>query len=271
MSASAVDRYAVLGNPIAHSKSPAIHSAFAAQTGQQLSYERIEVPLDAFAAHVGELIAAGYLGFNVTVPFKEQAFALAQRRTPRAQAAGAVNTLMPTPDGLLGDNTDGAGLVADLQRLGVQLTGARVLLLGAGGASRGVILPLREAGVAHIAICNRTADKAQALATEFGIAVQTAESTDTLYDVVINATSAGLAGALPPLPTGAVAVHTLAYDMLYGAQPTAFMQHCSGLGARVADGLGMLVGQAAESFALWRGVRPDAEPVLAQLRAAMKG
>jgi shikimate dehydrogenase len=270
MSERAADRYAVLGNPIAHSKSPAIHAAFAAQTGQQLSYERIEVPLDAFAARVGELIAAGYLGFNVTVPFKEQAFALAQHCTPRARAAGAVNTLMSTPEGLLGDNTDGAGLVADLRRLGAPLTGARVLLLGAGGAARGVILPLREAGVLELALCNRTPDKAQTLASEFGIAVQGPEPADAPYDVVINATSAGLAGALPPLPAGAVAGQTFAYDMLYGSAPTAFMQHCAALGARVADGLGMLVGQAAESFALWRGLRPEVEPVLTQLRAAMK-
>ncbi|KPF67995.1 shikimate dehydrogenase [beta proteobacterium AAP99] len=265
-----MDRYAVLGNPIAHSKSPAIHTAFAAQTAQPLSYERIEVPLDAFAARVGELIRAGFRGFNVTVPFKEQAFTLAQHCTPRARAAGAVNTLMATADGLLGDNTDGAGLVADLRRLGAPLAGARVLLLGAGGASRGVILPLRDAGVAELAICNRTADKALTLASEFGTAVQEPASADTPYDVVINATSAGLAGALPPLPAGAVAAHSFAYDMLYGAQPTAFMQHCAALGARTADGLGMLVGQAAESFALWRGVRPDAAPVLEQLRAAMK-
>ncbi len=269
MSASAVDRYAVLGHPIAHSKSPIIHSAFAAQTGQRLSYERIEVPLDGFAEQVRSLIAAGYRGFNVTVPFKEQAFALAQRRTPRAQAAGAVNTLMPTPEGLLGDNTDGAGLVADLQRLGVQLAGARVLLLGAGGACRGVILPLREAGVAHIAICNRTPGKAQALAEAFGVTVQPVVPTSA-FDVTINATSAGLSGALPPMPPGAISAQTFAYDMLYASHPTAFMQHGAALGARVADGLGMLVGQAAESFALWRGVRPDAEPVLAQLRAALK-
>lgn len=275
-----MDRYAVVGNPIAHSKSPLIHAAFARQTGQALSYEALLAPLDGFARTIAEFRAAGGRGANVTVPFKLEAFALADRHTPRAQAAGAVNTLAFDTDGILGDNTDGAGLVRDLSvNLGCALAGRRILLLGAGGASRGVLLPLLAEGPAALVIANRSADKAAALAAQFAtlFAAQAGATElrgggfDALagqrFDLVINATAASLAGELPPLPPGLYAEGALAYDMMYGPHRTPFLDAALADGAaRVADGLGMLVEQAAESFALWRGVRPDSAPVLAELR-----
>jgi shikimate dehydrogenase len=263
------DRYAVFGNPIAHSKSPRIHALFARQTGQDLRYEAILAPLDGFVAGVREFVAGGGRGANVTVPFKEEAFRLATRRTPRAQAAGAVNTLSFAGQEIVGDNTDGAGLVRDITaNLGVAIVGRRVLILGAGGAARGVILPLREQGPAEIFIANRTAAKAQQLAAEFAVAGGGFEAlAGRAFDLVINATSAGLADAALPLPDDAFAPDCLAYEMLYGRE-TRFMAQARAAGCHVADGLGMLVEQAAEAFVVWRGLRPDTAPVLAELRAS---
>ncbi len=271
------DRYAVIGHPIAHSKSPAIHAAFAAQTAQDLSYEALLAPLDGFAAAVAQFRAQGGRGMNITVPFKEEAWQLADRLTERARLAGAVNTLVFGGD-VQGDNTDGAGLVRDLEVLGAPLAGARVLLLGAGGAARGVILPLIDAGVARLFIANRTADKARALQAHFAghdargvlAAGGWQEAADAPYDVVINATSASLSDEAPPLPAGLYAPDSLAYDMVYGRGLTAYLKQARDQGAaRLADGLGMLVEQAAEAFALWRGVRPDTAAVRATLRAAL--
>ena len=271
-----MDRYAVIGNPIAHSKSPQIHAAFARQTGQELSYEALLAPVDGFAQTVADFRAHGGRGLNVTVPFKLEAFALAERHTARAQAAGAVNTLAFGADGILGDNTDGAGLVRDLTaNLDFALAGRRILLLGAGGATRGALLPLLDSRPASLTIANRTVAKADALAALFaaraGDTVLDACGFDALagrrFDLVINATAASLAGELPPLPPGLYAEGALAYDMMYGRDPTRFMRAALADGAaRAEDGLGMLVEQAAESFALWRGVRPDSGPVLAALR-----
>jgi shikimate dehydrogenase len=263
------DRYAVFGHPIAHSKSPQIHAAFARQTGQDMTYEAILAPLDGFEASVAAFIAAGGRGANVTVPFKEQAFKLAGRLSPRAQRAGAVNTLV-FDDGILGDNTDGAGLVADLTRnLNRALAGQRILLLGAGGAARGVIEPLLEQHPAALVIANRTVSRAQELADLFGHGIRACgfEDTDGPFDVIINATAASLAGELPPLPPALFTADTLAYDMMYG-RDTPFLAFARAQSAATADGLGMLVEQAAEAFYVWRGVRPDTASVIASLRAA---
>ena len=262
------DRYAVFGHPIAHSKSPQIHAAFARQTGQDMRYEAILVPKDGFADSVAAFIAAGGRGANVTVPFKEDAFRLAGRLSPHAERAGAINTLRFDADGILGDNTDGAGLVADLTRnLGCVLAGKRVLLLGAGGAARGVIEPLLAQQPAEVVIANRTVSRAQELAALFGRGVSASgfDALDTPFDLVINATAASLAGELPPLPPRIFTAATLAYDMMYG-RDTPFLDFARSHGAATADGLGMLVEQAAEAFYLWRGVRPDTAPVIAALR-----
>lgn len=275
-----VDRYAVIGNPIAHSKSPAIHAQFAAQTGEHIEYGRLLAPLDGFVAEVNAFKAAGGRGLNVTVPFKLEAHALAHRLSARAAAAGAVNTLRFDADGIFGDNTDGFGLVRDIEaNLGVAFKGARVLLLGAGGAARGVVLPMLERGPREITIVNRTAAKAHELIAQFGAAAAEAgclingggpRALDPApYDVIVNATASSLDAALPECDERAFGAGSLAYDMMYGAQPTVFMRHAQALGARAADGLGMLVEQAAESFYVWRGVRPDSAPVLAALRAQL--
>ncbi|MHB1187109.1 shikimate dehydrogenase [Thiobacillus sp.] len=261
------DRYAVFGHPIAHSKSPQIHAAFARQTGQDMTYEAILAPLDGFADSVTAFIAAGGCGANVTVPFKEEAFRLSSRLSPRAKHAGAVNTLM-FDDGILGDNTDGAGLVGDLERnLHCPLAGRRILLLGAGGAARGVIEPLLDQSPAELVIANRTVGRAQELAELFcrGVRACGFDALDTPFDLVINATAASLAGELPPLSPSIFTAETLAYDMMYG-RDTPFLSFARTHGAATADGLGMLVEQAAEAFALWRGVRPDTAPVIAALR-----
>ena len=271
------DRYAVIGNPVAHSKSPRIHAVFAGLTLQDMTYEAILAPVDGFEPAVRAFIAAGGRGLNVTVPFKLLAYALAQTRSPRAEAAKAVNTLIFSPSGIHGDNTDGLGLIADLTRnLGVPLAGRRVLLLGAGGAARGVLLPLLEQQPALLRLANRTADKAHALQAEFAARAAAcrleaggfAELAGGEFDLVINATAASLADEAPPLPDGLYAPDSLAYDMVYGRE-TPFLATARTQGAaRLADGLGMLVEQAAESFFLWRGVRPPTAPVLAQLRSA---
>jgi shikimate dehydrogenase len=266
------DAYAVFGNPIAHSKSPLIHAAFASQTGQDMIYSALLAPLDAFPQAVESFRATGGRGANVTVPFKEQAFVLASRHTARAQAAGAVNTLMFEADGMLGDNTDGAGLVTDLMaNLGFSLAGKRVLLMGAGGAARGVILPLLEQQPERIFMVNRTPEKAVDLVRQFGQArhLEGGGYADVSgkFDLVINATAASLAGDLPPLPADIFADDALAYDMMYG-KDTPFLAFARQCGAHTADGLGMLVEQAAEAFLLWRGVRPDTAPVIQCLRQA---
>ena len=273
-------RYAVIGNPIAHSRSPQIHAMFARQTGRALRYDRLLAPLDAFVATTAAFVAEGGLGLNVTVPFKQEACALAAGNlSDRARLAGAVNTLSWRDGAWHGCNTDGVGLVSDLLRLGLRLDGARVLLVGAGGAARGVLQPLAQAGCARIHIVNRTAARALELAEAWrasgaGLPVQVTAgtlaeaATPGGWDAVINATASGLADAAPDLPGGLYAPGALAYDMMYGAAPTAFMKQAGADGAaRTADGLGMLVGQAAESFHIWHGLRPDPEPVLAVLRA----
>jgi shikimate dehydrogenase len=265
------DAYAVFGNPISHSKSPLIHAEFARQTGQDIQYAALLAPLDGFRAAVLAFRDSGGCGANVTVPFKEEAWTLATRRSERAERAGAVNTLKFDGGEILGDNTDGAGLVRDLTgNLAVRLAGRRILLMGAGGAARGVIQPLLQQGPAALYIANRTADKAAAMATQFsGLGEVAGGGYDGLsgpFDVVVNATAASLSGELPPLPAAVFAANTLAYDMMYG-RDTPFLAFARAAGARTADGLGMLVEQAAESFLLWRGVRPQTGPVIAMLRA----
>ncbi|MGE4436888.1 shikimate dehydrogenase [Achromobacter sp.] len=275
-------RYAVIGNPIAHSRSPQIHALFSRQTGKPLRYERLLAPVDGFAAAVAAFAAEGGLGLNVTVPFKQDAYALAAAHlSSRARLAGAVNTLSWRDGAWHGCNTDGIGLVSDLLRLGVRLNGAAVLLAGAGGAARGVLQPLAQAGCARIHIVNRTAARALELAEgwrESGAEPQTQVTAGGLadavrsggWDLVINATASGLQDAAPDLPAGLYAEGAAAYDMMYGAQPTAFMRQAQADGASLtADGLGMLVGQAAESFFIWHGVRPDPAPVLTALREAL--
>lgn len=267
------DRYAVIGNPVAHSRSPQIHAEFARQTGQDLEYGRLLASTDAFVATADAFRSRGGRGLNVTLPFKGDAFRYAGGLSRRAQEAQAVNTLKFAPDGIFGDNTDGAGLVQDLVgNLGCTVRGARVLLLGAGGAARGVIAPLLEQRPAQLLIANRTSDKAELLAQSLGTAVQAqpyAALAGRQFDLVINATSASLAGELPPLPRGLFARDALAYDLMYGESDTPFLAFARDEGAgALADGLGMLVEQAAESFFVWRGVRPITAPVLKLLRQA---
>ncbi|MFZ6771166.1 shikimate dehydrogenase [Undibacterium sp. SXout7W] len=275
---ASTDAYVVIGNPIAHSKSPAIHAHFAAQTAQQMDYQRLLAPLDQFAATVHTFIAAGGKGANVTVPFKLEAFALATELTPRAQAAGAVNTLKFDGEKILGENTDGIGIVMDIVRnAGFALRSKRVLLLGAGGASRGALLPLLEQQPAELVIANRTVAKAQELAAmatqylpEAVVHASSFHDLDGHFDVIINATSASLNDELPPLSATLFSSATLAYDMMYGAQPTAFLRFAAEHAAQCRDGLGMLVEQAAEAFSLWRGVRPETAQVLMTLRAELQ-
>jgi shikimate dehydrogenase len=268
------DRYCVFGHPVAHSKSPAIHAAFAAQCGHDLSYEAILAPLDGFANSLCAFVTGGGRGANVTVPFKEEACRLATRLTPRAARAGAVNTLAFDSSGTLGDNTDGAGLLRDLtNNLACRIAGQRLLLLGAGGAARGVVGPLLEARPAVLVIANRTAARAADLAERFAghgplRACGYPELAGESFDLVINATSASLGGETPLLPERVFASGSLAYDMMYGRGETPFLVFSRAQGAaRLADGLGMLVEQAAEAFRVWRGVLPDSAPVLAKLRA----
>lgn len=265
------DQYAVIGNPVAHSKSPLIHAAFARQTGQDLQYECLLAPLDGFVATADAFRARGGRGLNVTLPFKGEACRYAALLSERARAAQAVNTLKFERDVIFGDNTDGAGLVNDLIRnLGCGIAGQRILLLGAGGAARGVIEPLMRQNPAQLVLANRSAEKAQRLARDFHGAFEPstyAALAGSQFDLVINATSASLAGELPPLPSGVFARGALAYDMMYGKGDTPFLAYARGEGAaRLADGLGMLVEQAAESFFLWRGQRPDSAHVLQLLR-----
>ncbi len=265
------DLYAVIGNPVAHSKSPAIHAAFARQTSQHIDYKHLFCEIGAFTQTVATFRAQGGKGLNVTLPFKHEAYALATQRSERATQAGAVNTLKFVDDVVEGDNTDGVGLIRDImQNLQFELRGKRVLLLGAGGASFGVVGPLLAQPIWWLTIANRTVSKAVELRARFaahfkvdGCGYDTLKGSQ--FDLVINATSAGLSGAMPALPDDVFARDALAYDMVYGRQ-TPFMQFAQARGARVADGLGMLVEQAAESFFIWRGVRPATAPVIEQLQ-----
>ena len=265
-----VDRYAVIGHPVAHSKSPWIHAEFARQTGQDLAYAPIEAPLEGFERTVDEFRAAGGRGANVTLPFKERAFRYCRGAvSERARGVGVVNTLLFEGAAVRGDNTDGIGLMRDLTvNLGFAIGGRRVLLMGAGGAAQGVLGQLLAAGPRRLVIANRSPDKARALAVRYrgtaGVAYD--ELRGEQFDLVINATSAGLAGEAPPLRGEAFAPGALGYDMVYG-RDTPFLALARAAGAAAHDGSGMLVEQAAESFFLWRGVRPDTAPVLAALRA----
>ena len=266
-------RYAVIGNPVSHSKSPLIHRQFAAQFGIALEYRAMEAPLRGFAAAVARFAAEGGHGLNVTVPFKHEAFTLAAHCTPRAQRAGAVNTLTVAGDGVLaGDNTDGAGLVRDLcHNHGVAVAGQRLLIIGAGGAVRGILGPLLDERPAAVHVVNRTAAKAAALAAAFDedrAVVQGGgyDAARERYDLVLHASAAGLHGQAPPLPEDVMAPGALAYDLVYGDEETAFLRWARATGAaRAADGIGMLVEQAAVSFAGWHGEHPDTAAVIAAL------
>lgn len=280
-----IDKYAVFGHPISHSKSPLIHGMFAAQLDQKLEYMAVDVAEAEFEQQVDSFLQGSGKGLNITVPFKERAWALAGLRTERAELAGAVNTLWRDESGLIcGDNTDGAGLVVDLTcNHRIQLVNCRVLLLGAGGAARGVIKPLLDAGISELVIANRTLSKAQLLVSVFSFADESSQQdTKTIsacdfqglpngsFDLIINATSAGLGGETPDLPAHLMAEHTICYDMLYGASETPFCrwarQHQA---SKSLDGLGMLVEQAAESFLIWRGIKPDTAPVIDALRQSL--
>ena len=269
------DRYAVVGNPVEQSRSPAIHAMFAEQTGHALSYERLLAPLDAFEPTLRAFAAAGAKGCNVTVPFKFEAFALAERRTKRALLGGAVNTLRFDADGWMGDNTDGAGLVNDIERnAGRPLAGLQVLLVGAGGAAAGVLGSLIAAGPARITVVNRSVDKAQALVASHAhlgvpLAAATLDEAPAAQDVVVNATSTSLAGAASPVAGHVLKPGALALDMMYGPKAQAFLDWATAHGAEARDGLGVLVEQAAEAFFFWRGVRPQTRPVLQALRATL--
>ncbi len=273
-----IDRYAVFGNPIQHSKSPEIHTAFAHQTEQALEYTKECIAEDKFVSAAQAFFAEGGRGLNITVPFKQDAFEFADTLTPRAKAAGAVNTLFKQNDGtILGDNTDGFGMVSDItERLLWQIKDKHVLVLGAGGAVRGVLLPLLECHPASITIANRTLAKAEELATMFAdlnptntcpLKALSYSDITQRFDLVINGTSASLGGDLPPVPTECFGPRTHVYDMVYGKELTPFLQFAKQAGAiELADGLGMLVGQAAESFYVWRGIRPDISVVLEKMR-----
>jgi shikimate dehydrogenase len=276
---SSPDRYAVVGHPVAHSRSPAIHAAFAAQTGEQLVYERLLAPLDGFADTVRRFAAEGARGCNVTVPFKFEALALAARATPRATLAGAANTLRFDADGWLADNTDGAGLMRDIEHgAGRPLAGLRVLLVGAGGAGAGVLGPLLACRPAAVVLANRTPARAQdlverhaELAGEHSVALTASglAAPGSGFEVVINASSSSLGGEAAPVPAETLAAGSLAVDLMYGPAAQPFLDWARAHGAEARDGLGMLVEQAAEAFALWRGRRPDTAPVLAALRASL--
>lgn len=269
---SNIEKYAVFGNPIAHSKSPFIHQLFAEQLGIDHPYGRVLAPVEAFVPALEQFFAAGGQGANVTVPFKEQAFARADILTDRASAAGAVNTLKYLEDGsILGDNTDGIGLLSDLESRGLIKSGDRILLIGAGGAARGVMLPLLSAGCS-VTVTNRTFSRAEALAQIFaGQGEVSARALEDLqgqrFSLIINATSSGIAGDIPALPAELITPEVRCYDMFYQKGLTPFLSWCAARGAQhYADGLGMLVGQAAHAVMLWHGVMPDTAPVIARLQ-----
>ena len=274
---SEVDKYAVFGNPIKHSKSPLIHADFAAQFDQKMQYRAVRVELDGFDEAARGFFARGGKGLNVTVPFKEQAWAFVDERSERAERAGAANTLSPLPDGRVrGDNTDGLGLVRDMvANLGWNLQSAGILVLGAGGAVRGILEPILKERPKSLLVVNRTAERAERLGTEFADLGDIEGGGydligDRQFDVVINATSAGLTGEMPDLPASLLTERSCCYDMVYGAEPTVFMRWAAQHAAwAVSDGLGMLVEQAAQSFYLWRGHRPETSSVIAHLRASL--
>ncbi|MFO7593907.1 MAG: shikimate dehydrogenase [Pseudomonadota bacterium] len=272
-----IDQYAVMGNPIAHSKSPLIHSLFAEQTGQKLEYRAILVEVGQFSEAVAGFREAGGKGLNVTVPFKRDAWRLVDERSERAGLAGAVNTIvLRDDDTLFGDNTDGIGMVRDItENQGVVIEGKKVLILGAGGAVRGVLGPLLQQQPAGVVIANRTPERAVELADAFeelgeveGCGFDDLDG--SRYDIVINGTSASLKGEVPPLPEAILTRGAFCYDMMYGDKPTAFMTWADDEGCeRISDGLGMLVEQAAESFHIWRGVRPKTAEVIEAIRHRM--
>lgn len=269
------DRYAVIGNPIAHSKSPLIHTEFARQTGQDISYTSVLATREGFVSAVGDFIGQGGKGMNVTVPFKEQAWKfLATDIAPRAASARAVNTLVFKDGKIIGDNTDGTGLLRDIEgNLGVPVAGRRVLLMGAGGAACGVLPTLLSRHPAILKIVNRNMDRARELKERFTATENLSVSeysglSGSQFDLVINATSSSMHDDLPPLPEGLFAAGALAYDLMYGKGLTPFLKFAQSQGAaKLADGIGMLVEQAAESFLIWRGVRPDTRPVIAMLKS----
>ena len=272
------DKYAVYGNPIKHSKSPQIHSMFAEQTGEQLVYRSHQVELGKFTEAAKSFFDNGGKGLNITLPFKLDAYEYAAQLSSRAKLAGAVNTLAIQEDGTVyGDNTDGVGMVRDMQHnLGWQIEGKKVLLLGAGGAVRGVIEPIAKQKPAMIVIANRTVEKAQQLASDFsefgdirGCSYEALHGNH--FDLVINGTSASLSGELPPLPNNLLSDGACCYDMMYGPEPTTFMRwSAENMAWAVADGLGMLVEQAAESFCIWRGVRPKTKSVIDKIREQLE-
>ena len=269
-----MDQYRVFGNPIKQSRSPFIHQAFAKDTNQELNYQSRLAELEGFYGAINEFIAQGGKGANVTVPFKEQALEISDELSDRARLAGAVNTLSFKNGKIYGDNTDGEGLVQDLLRNNVQIENSRILLLGAGGAAKGVILPLLAKNPKNIAIANRTVTKAEALIEQFNDSRLSAsgfkETFGKVYDVIINATSASLSGNLPAISASIITKHTVCYDMVYGKELTPFLGWASAQGAtKVIDGIGMLVGQAAVSFTIWRGVKPEVEAVIAQLKSSL--
>ena len=272
------DKFAVFGNPIKQSKSPIIHTLFAQQYAQHIEYRAVRVELDDFVQATSRFFEGGGAGLNITVPFKHEAFALAHRNSERSLRAGAVNVLTLADDGLIdGDNTDGIGLIRDLiANLGWTVQGLRVLLVGAGGAARGVLEPLLRERPRELLVVNRTAARAAELAVEFaGIGPLEGGAFDLIgtrqFDLIINATSAGLSGAMPELPSSMLTECSCCYDMVYGAEPTPFLRwsadHAAGA---VSDGLGMLVEQAAEAFYIWRQLRPETRSVIDQLREAME-
>ncbi|KUM02402.1 shikimate dehydrogenase [Chromobacterium subtsugae] len=270
------DRYAVIGNPISHSQSPFIHQEFARALGQDISYEKLFAELGAFRPQVEAFVAAGGKGLNITLPFKGDAFRFAQEVTERARAAEAVNTLTFRDGKVYGDNTDGVGLVRDIvENLDYPIAGQRVLILGAGGAVRGVLEPILQQKPASLTIANRTVIKAEALAHHFArYGKVEAVGYDALagrsFDIIINATSTSLSNEMPPLPHGVFTARTLAYDMVYSSGLTPFLQRAQGENAgMLADGLGMLVEQAAESFSIWRGIQPDTRKVTNMLREVL--
>jgi shikimate dehydrogenase len=272
-----IEDYAVMGNPISHSKSPSIHTLFAEQTQQSILYTAIHVDLEGFNQAVGNFAAAGGKGLNITVPFKQEAWELVTERSERAERAGAVNTIKINGDQLFGDNTDGVGLVNDLTiNNGIELTGKNILLMGAGGAARGVLVPLLKQNPSSLFIANRTPDKAKDLALDFSDAGNIEGGgyehlPDKKFDIVINATAASLQGDLPPLPDTLLNDNASCYDMMYGAKPTPFMNWATEhKAAKVLDGLGMLVEQAAESFYIWRNIKPETKTVIEKLRKELQ-
>lgn len=268
-----MDRYAVIGNPVSHSLSPAIHARFAAETGDSIEYAPLWAPIDDFAGTAEHFFASGARGANVTLPFKLDAFRFAARASERAALAGAANFLAIRTGVIEADNTDGVGLIADLeQNLGIQLDGKRILLVGAGGASRGVLAALLATGPRRLVLANRTLARARELASRFAAigaidAVGLEDIPHEAFDLVLNATSTSTRGVALALPAHVFMPGTIAYDLSYGAAARPFLEHARALGAKTSDGLGMLVEQAAESFRLWRGPRPATAGVLAELRS----